>query len=67
MSTAAARKIDLEFFIPGMGRTMKSTRPSSDVCKYYFTQLDDDGISWECRKCSNVKRKSGGWTNLYSH
>ena len=46
---------------------MKSTRPSSDVCKYYFTQLDDDGISWECCKCSNVKRKSGGWTNLYSH
>ena len=52
-----------------MGRTMKSARPSSRdiLCHYYFTQLDDDGISWECRKCSNVKRKSGGWTNLYLH
>ena len=50
-----------------MGRTIKSTGPSSEICQYYFTQLDDDGISWECRKCSNVKRKSGGWTNLHSH
>ncbi|KAI2514255.1 hypothetical protein MHU86_148 [Fragilaria crotonensis] len=28
---------------------MKSTRPSSDVFQYYFTQLNDDGILWECR------------------
>ena len=40
-----------------MSRTMKSTRPSSDVCKYYSTQLDDDGISWECHKCSNDVKK----------
>ncbi len=50
-----------------MGRTMKSTRLTCDICHYYFTQLGDDGFSWQCCRCSNVEQMSGGWTNLYLH
>ncbi len=50
-----------------MARTIQSTRPSCDICQYYFSPLDNDGVLWECRKCCKEKIKSGGWTYLHSH
>ena len=51
-----------------MARTIQSTlHQSSAVCQYYFSQVENEVNSWECRKCSQQKLKSGGWTNLLSH
>ena len=50
-----------------MACTIQLTHPSSDICQYYFSPLDNDGVLRECRKCCKEKIKSGGWTNLHSH
>lgn len=39
---------------------------SRAVCQYYYSS-SDDGTIWRCRKCSQLKTKNGGWTNLLSH
>lgn len=50
-----------------MAHTIQSTRPSSDICQYYFSLSDDDGVLWECQKCCKEKVKSAGWTDFHLH
>ena len=55
-------------FYTHMACTIQSTlQQSSAICRFYFSKLDNEASSWECRKCSQHKLKSGGWTNLLLH
>ena len=43
----------------------QGTSRSRVICHHYF--LHSGGQTWQCKKCDNVKRKNGGWTNLINH
>ena len=49
-----------------MAPTPSQAPPSSkSICEFFFTAVTK--VEWQCNKCSKVKSKNGGWTNLLSH
>ena len=46
-------------------KSSESIPSSKELCQYFF--LPPDGNNWQCKKCSKVKLKNGGWTNLLNH
>jgi hypothetical protein len=48
-----------------------SQNNNSKLCLFYFTPVIPNDKAkngeWVCNKCSKVKLKSGGWTNLLNH
>jgi hypothetical protein len=46
-------------------KSSESVPSSKELCQYFF--LPPDGNNWQCKKCSKVKLKNGGWTNLLNH